>query len=361
MADWPFCSFVILCNLVIIFCLFAMQVQVDFDDTRNWEYLFKVYWIYLKEKESLTLDDLIRATNSRNLYGVENNNFQQKRVETCITNVSEVSSSNVQLETNAAKRRKTRKHPQLLNLDSDNDGQSDMKEETGFYAAADWATKELLEFVAHMKNGETSVLSQFDVRALLLNYVRNNNLYDPRRNCQIICDKRLESLFGKERVGPFEMLKMLEYHFKEESHTNAVIRGAAICPLSGKLEEDKFFENSRETRWQTRRKAEEKDRQVKLDSYAAIDVHNINLIYLKRSSLEKLMGDVVNFHDKVVGSVVRIRISSNDQKQDMFRLVRIIGMHAVVASSFCNVSICALSTVFANVLTFSLDRYKQRS
>ncbi|KAJ0241943.1 PHD finger family protein [Hirschfeldia incana] len=39
------------------------KVQVDFDDQGSWEYLFKIYWVSLKEKLSLTLDDLIKAKN----------------------------------------------------------------------------------------------------------------------------------------------------------------------------------------------------------------------------------------------------------------------------------------------------------
>ncbi|XP_019182716.1 PREDICTED: zinc finger CCCH domain-containing protein 44-like isoform X2 [Ipomoea nil] len=37
------------------------KVQVDFDDITTWEYLFKVYWIDLKGKLSLTLNELIQA------------------------------------------------------------------------------------------------------------------------------------------------------------------------------------------------------------------------------------------------------------------------------------------------------------
>ncbi|PHU25201.1 Zinc finger CCCH domain-containing protein 19, partial [Capsicum chinense] len=37
------------------------MVQVDFDDKSSWEYLFKVYWMYLKEKLSLTQNELIQA------------------------------------------------------------------------------------------------------------------------------------------------------------------------------------------------------------------------------------------------------------------------------------------------------------
>lgn len=60
-----------------------------------------------------------------------------------------------------------------------------------------WASKELLEFVSHMKNGDTSLLSQFDVQSLLLEYVKKNNLRDPQQKSQIVCDSRLVILFGK--------------------------------------------------------------------------------------------------------------------------------------------------------------------
>ena len=45
------------------YCLVIMQGQVDFDDKSSWEYLFKDYWIDLKESLSLTLDQLDQAKN----------------------------------------------------------------------------------------------------------------------------------------------------------------------------------------------------------------------------------------------------------------------------------------------------------
>ncbi|CAN6686467.1 unnamed protein product [Malus baccata var. baccata] len=39
-------------------------------------------------------------------------------------------------------------------------------------------------------------LSQFDVQALLLEYIKRNKLRDPRRKSQIVCDTRLQNLFG---------------------------------------------------------------------------------------------------------------------------------------------------------------------
>lgn len=302
-------------------------VQVDFDDTTSWEYLFKVYWVYLKQKESFTIDELTRASNPWKGSGLEHKDqFLRRILDVNVSTVADLSSGDVRLGTNASKRRKTKKHTQL-NISLQKVEKEDGKRAPCVHGPADWASKELLEFVAHMKNGDTSALSQFDVQALLLEYIRMNNLRDPRRKCQVICDRRLESLFGKARVGHFEMLKLLEYHFKERS--NGMIRGAAINPHSGLADGDGITGDiqiqSREMKRQARRKGDEKGRQSNLDSYAAINVHNMNLIYLKQSLLEKLMVDAENFNDKVVGSVVRIRISSNDQRQDMHRLVRILG------------------------------------
>lgn len=40
---------------------------MDFDDQTSWEYLFKVYWVCLKEKLNLTLDELTQAKNPWNV------------------------------------------------------------------------------------------------------------------------------------------------------------------------------------------------------------------------------------------------------------------------------------------------------
>ncbi|KAL0344311.1 UNVERIFIED_CONTAM: Zinc finger CCCH domain-containing protein 44 [Sesamum angustifolium] len=84
--------------------------------------------------------------------------------------------------------------------------------------------------------------------------------------------------------------------------------------------------NSRKRK--TRKKSEEQAPQNDLNEYAAIDVHNINLIYLRRTLMEHLIEDK-NFSDKVIGSIVRIRISNIDQKPDVYRLVQVVGISKV--------------------------------
>ncbi|KAM3756681.1 hypothetical protein ACB098_02G130300 [Castanea mollissima] len=309
--------------------------QVDFDDKSSWEYLFKMYWIFLKGKLSLTLDELTRAKNpwkeadivcktesSGEVY--DGNNDKGSSFNHSCTGI----------ETNNSRKRKTRKQP-LLNKDSLSMEKSVINNGMHLPEGTIWASKELLEFVAHTKNGDTSPLSQFDVQALLLEYIRKNNLRDPQRKCQIVCDSRLISLFGKACVGHFEMLKLLESHFliKENSPADDILKVGVVDAVASQLETDGNYDNQLPTgsdkRRRTRKKPGERGSHINLDAFAAIDVHNINLIYLRRNLMESLMDDADKFHDKVIGSFVRIRIPNNDQKQEMYRLVQVVGTSKV--------------------------------
>ncbi|GAB2282803.1 hypothetical protein Dimus_017338 [Dionaea muscipula] len=309
---------------------FRGRAQVDFDDKSSWEYLFKVYWVLLKQKESLTSDELIQASNPWKESGLEQkDDSSQKTRGTGMNKVSALTIAPRQLESHVSKRRKIKRKSTLFYKESRLVEKVVDNKSPYVNGVADWASKELLEFITLMRNGDASVLSQFDVQALLLEYIRKNNLRDPRRKCQIICDRRLENLFGKERVGHFEMLKLLEYHFKGDHHANSMIQAAAMNPVAFQIEADGGSEviqtTNKDKKRLSRRKPDEKAGQTNLANFAAIDVYNMNLIYLKRSLIENLLEDSEKFHDKVVGSIVRIRISSNDQKPDIYRLVRVVG------------------------------------
>ncbi|GAB2279482.1 hypothetical protein Dimus_014121 [Dionaea muscipula] len=305
------------------------SAQVDFDDKTSFEYFFKVYWILLKQKESLTLDELTQASNPWRQTGLDHkDDSSQKTHEIGLSKASAFINAPRQLESNVPKRRNIQSHPKLPSKESQVVKKAVDSKIPYLNGVADWASKELLEFVALMKNGDTSVLTQFEVQALLLDYIRTNNLRDPHRKCQIICDRRLENLFGKDRVGHFEMLKLLEYHFKGEHHANGMIQAAVMNPVASQLEPDGsevMQTTQKDKKRHSRRRIDEKAEQTNLANYAAIDVHNINLVYLKRSLIESLLEDSEKFHDKVVGSILRIRISDNDQKPDIYRLVRVVG------------------------------------
>ncbi|KAI3978902.1 hypothetical protein MKX01_016077 [Papaver californicum] len=309
--------------------------QGDYDDKNSWEFLFKDYWLDLKRNLSLTLEELTQARNSSkgSAVSVRKEEFSDEifNVNTDQRSNSDSGSERPQVAATPKKRKSKRKSK----LSTKDDVSFSAAGSDGHSMVGDngWASKELLEFVAHMKNGNTSILSQFDVQALLLDYIKENDLRDPRRKSQIVCDTRLKNLFGKERVGHFEMLKLLESHFllNEDAQADAQAndQDGNVDTEASQLDTEGNSEPSTKARTDKRRKRSKKSGkgpQSNVDDYAAIDVHNINLVYLKRNLMEDLLKDMDSFEDKVVGSFVRIRIMGAGQKQDMYRLVQVVGI-----------------------------------
>ncbi|GAB2218130.1 hypothetical protein Droror1_Dr00001348 [Drosera rotundifolia] len=338
-----------------------------FDDKSQWEFLFKDYWIEQKEKLSFTAEDIAQAKNPWKGSDVDNKQEAASGVSEAINDKkkktkkrknpsgedigSDIDSTSEKRDSSADKR-KAKRHLTLSSkeLNSDIDDSSRNAENTfkrgrkakklakslasehglitaerGISSHGDpaWASEELLEFVMHMKNGDRSVLSQFDVQELLLQYIKRNKLRDPRCRSQIVCDPMLEKLFGKPRVGHFEMLKLLESHFLIKEDSQADDNQGGVIDSEGHLDID---ENAISIRGRKSRKKDTRGLQSNLDDYAAIDMHNINLIYLRRNLMEALLEDSESFSEKVVGSFVRIRISGSLQKQDLYRLVQVVGV-----------------------------------
>ncbi|MBA0608245.1 hypothetical protein Godav_020485, partial [Gossypium davidsonii] len=201
----------------------ALKVQVDFDDKTSWEYLFKMYWVFLKEKLSLTLDELTKAKNPWKENAIMEKPFGD-------------------LGASFSKRRKMLKQQAFFNK---------------------------VESVEAEKPGITK------------NHLRPTD----------IISKRSEAVA-----------------------TQMAVLGNSDGPPIIAID----------TRCKTHEKVDEKGQKANPDEFAAIDVHNMNLIYLRRSLMENLIDDVEKFNDKVVGSFVRIRIPC-DQKQDIYRLVQVVG------------------------------------
>ncbi|KAF0895596.1 hypothetical protein E2562_013905 [Oryza meyeriana var. granulata] len=350
----------------------AEQMDVDFDDKTSWWYLFKDYWLNLKTKLPLTFEEISAAKSQKNgSSSVIRDNDLSEPPETNDEEEGNSDSSSVRhLESNS-KRKGRKRSNQAANDDSsvgkDSSRKStkrglsvgrDAKSSTGrkvrklskrdlsmdhrpresesvgtstsSAGESSWASKELLDFVANMKNGDKSVLSQFEVQSLLLEYIKRENLRDPRRKSQIICDSLLKRLFGKARVGHFEMLKLLESHFlmSEVSPVEIDDNHGGVVDPDPSLDADGNSEASIVISSEKRKKSRKYDQkalQTNFDDYAAIDNHNISLMYLRRNLLEELISEVDTFDAKVLGSFVRIRISGTGQRQDIYRLVQIVG------------------------------------
>lgn len=308
--------------------------QVDFDDQTSWEYLFKVYWVLLKGKLSLTLDELVKAKNPWKAPPVAASNWgysgkiyvgngdQNSVSANCCANI----------ETVNAKRRKVDKLPKVLGKESSLPVEKSGGDRVGhFHEETSWASKELLEFVSHMRNGDTFVMTRSDVQDLLADYIKRNDLRDPCQKCQIVCDSRLLSMFGRARLGHIEMLNLLESHFliKNDVPVRSIITARLLDAVGSQMESDWNYDSQmtlvNDKRRKVRKRIDDKGLPTDLEAYAATNAHNINLIYLRRNLLENLVDDAEKFHQKVVGSFVRIKVNTSDSKPEMHRLVRVVG------------------------------------
>jgi chromatin remodeling complex protein RSC6 len=320
-----------------------LQVRVDFDDRLSWEYLFKLYWLDLKGKLSLTMEELTDAKSRWNApitYArKEKDESSDDLYDANYDDGARSDCSPGKRKRNISSRKKgqrRRKAHSVCNVTAENVeiatglAESLPKEvpSEGVPQDTKWASPELLEFVGHMRDGDQSSISQFDVQALLLEYIKKNDLRNPRRKSQIICDSRLHRLFRKTHVAHFEMLRLLEMHF-HVSDASAVNNGnhEIINLNSAQIDASGYGEITDrpcpDRRKRMHRKIE-REPQANLKDYAAIDMHNIKLIYLRRSLMEDLIDDPT-FSEKISGGFVRIKITDVGQKQHMYRLVKVVG------------------------------------
>lgn len=318
---------------------------MDFDDKTSWEYLFKMYWVCLKEKLDLNLDELTQAKNRWN--GPSVNGLKGKcsvEVDRSLKGESSVDvtapainkdpsseNSSGNAEANHSKRRKTENLLEFLNRpDSPNPEKLGGDEGISPHQAPKWATDILLDFVAFMKNGDISKITPPEVQGLLLEYVKRNNLRDPDQHCVVVCDARLYGLVGRERVDHVQMLGIVETHifYPKNSlacHTSIGVTDACASQMEIDTKNENQLMLANDKRHITHKMAGKKGSVVDPNVYAAIDVHNINLIYLKRGFAENLIDESDRFQEKVVGSIVRVKIDGTDPNQHMYRLVRVTG------------------------------------
>ncbi|KAG6513342.1 hypothetical protein ZIOFF_023666 [Zingiber officinale] len=121
------------------------------------------------------------------------------------------------------------------------------------------------------------------------------------------------------------MLKLLESHFliKEVTTLDSEDKQGGIVdpdsdPTNAKANNDPSTKLTLDKRRKVQKKVEDKELLNNLDDYAAVDVHNISLMYLRRNLMENLIEDD-EFEEKAIGSFVRIRISGLGQRQYMYR------------------------------------------
>ncbi|KAI7985256.1 Uncharacterized protein LOK49_LG14G02247 [Camellia lanceoleosa] len=189
-----------------------------------------------------------------------------------------------------------------------------------------WGSKPLIEFLESIGKDTSKQISQYEVAAIINDYVNKNKLIHPQKKKRILCDERLHYLFGRKSVVRIKIYDLLETHFFENQDGS----------------EDEFLYSSEENDENTMvvsklQKTSSSDRknihqrkkvaETPKSCFAAIISANIKLVYLKRSLVQDLLADPETFESKVVGSFVRVKSDPNDYfQQNSHQLLQVTGV-----------------------------------
>ncbi|CAK9194148.1 unnamed protein product [Sphagnum troendelagicum] len=294
-------------------------VEVDFEDKETYEFLFKEYWLGLKNRLSLTMPELDKDGKPANENHADSENGGSDTENQDPSDVDELGT-----ESDRAVEESDEDGDETL------DGRKWKRKKIKFAPTfEDWASKEVLDFIIHMKGDPLKPLTRFAVNHLLWSYIKQHQLQDPGK--KINCDERLQVIFGKKLMGQSEMYRQLKEHFPPKESVSAA-KSAKEADRIVKDEareadgaEDKLDRATVKDKRRGRRRSDEKFERPDGNDFAAITPKNINLIYLRRSLLEDLLDDP-EFDSKVVDTFVKIRVPGNASTLDTcYRLVLITG------------------------------------
>ncbi|XP_054786444.1 uncharacterized protein At5g08430 [Prosopis cineraria] len=187
-----------------------------------------------------------------------------------------------------------------------------------------WGSTLLISFLESIGKDTSKPLTQYDVAAVVNEYVVRNNLIHPQKKKRIVCDERLHSLFGRKTIGRVKINEMLESHLAancDESSEDSLLNSEddentlATC------------ESPRTTTSESKTLSKKRVSKKPKSCFAAIIPANIKLAYLKKSLVQDLLKDPETLESKLVGSFIRIRCDPNDYLQkNSHQLLQVTGI-----------------------------------
>lgn len=283
-----------------------MQHKVDFNDQDTVEYLFKEYWMMIKNTEGFTSQDIVTFSNE----------FKNGRKGRHDSDSYEYNEEEEVSEFDVAHVGKTTRRRSGVKKDL----KSKKKEFIG------WGSKLLMEFLTSIGKETHTELSEYDVTTIIMEYCKVNNLFHPEKKKKIICDAKLQPLFRRKLVNRNSIPNLLSAHLAEnvhqsedesESYSQNLDKDDPIGAKRKKLEELRPVKRPRVTKEVVA---------VKESCFAAIVPKNIKLVYLRKSLVANLSKQIDYFDDKVMESFVRVKSDPNDYLQkNAYQLVQVIG------------------------------------
>ena len=288
---------------------FVLKVTIDFNDQNTYEGLFIYYWNDIKKKEGLpggcvySANDLLKKGKNYDSYYLEIGKLDPSIGESEDESLL-VSDYDDMEEIEEYKPKRSASKKRLRTNTIKREVKSKEKEFIG------WGSKTLLEFLAFLGKESSKQLSQHEVASIVVNYCKENQLFDPEKKKKIICDARLHSLFRRKVLSRNTLIKHLDNHFAENFE-----QSKEDCFWSSLDDTDEKCKRQRNLGLVRERPKTKVTIDVQKSCFASVNAENIRLIYLKRSLVEEMLKQPETFDRKVVGSFVRVKCDPNDYLQ----------------------------------------------
>ncbi|CAN4110753.1 unnamed protein product [Withania somnifera] len=300
--------------------------SVDLRDRETYEGLFREYYEIVKEKEGFDKNSLLAGKaqlgKEKICQIISDSEKNSEEEDECSEEEDEqISSDNGDFsDGEPQKKRLKKKRCTQQKTKMQRSVNSKKKEFVG------WGSKGLFDFLQSIGQDTREKLSQYDVTSIVTKYIKEHNLFHPVKKRRILCDVRLQALFGKKVVNRHRIFSLLESHFVENEER---LKEDEPDPDLD-LEDD-------DTDMLMAPKTEKKVEQKKISSiwystaakseFAALIPENIKLVYLKRSLVLEMIKQPGSIKTKIIGSFIRIKLDPCDYEQrNSHQLVQIAGI-----------------------------------
>ncbi|KAL3349997.1 hypothetical protein AABB24_022838 [Solanum stoloniferum] len=307
--------------------------SVDLRDRETYEGLFREYYEIVKEKEGFDKNSLLAGKAKLNKEKIcqissDSDKRSEEEDEHSEEEDDQISSDNGDFsDGEPQKKRLKKKRCTQQKTKMQRSVNSKKKVFVG------WGSKALIDFLQFIGQDTREKLSQYDVTSIVTKYIKEHNLIHPVKKRRILCDVRLQAVFGKKVVNRHRIFSLLESHFLENEEQ------LQKDELDHDLEDD-------DTEILVAPKTEKKVEQKKISSiwystaaqsqYAALIPENIKLVYLKRSLVQEMIKQPESIETKIIGSFVRLKLDPRDYEQrNSHQLVQIAGIR-LRSSDECN-------------------------
>ncbi|XP_060167592.1 uncharacterized protein At5g08430-like [Lycium barbarum] len=299
--------------------------SVDLKNRETYEGLYREYYEIVKEKEGFDKNSLLAANvrlekEKKGQISSDSDKYSEEGNECSEEEDEQLSSDNGDFSDGEPKKKRLKKKRcTQQKTKMQRRVKSKRKEFVG------WGSKALIDFLQSIGQDTREKLSQYDVTSIITKYVKEHKLIHPAKKKKILCDVRLQAVFGKKQINRHRLFSLLESHFVENEE---------------RLQKNELDDDSEDgdTEMLVAPKTEKMAEQKKISSFnyystatqsqfAALIPENIKLVYLKRSLVQDMIKQPESIDTKIIGSFVRVKLDRCDYEQrNSHQLMQITGI-----------------------------------